>query len=52
MKDKKIQAQPEKVEMVSIPVDVLNEALQYLAGKPYKEVFQIINAIQTQSKNI
>jgi|TARA_R110000737_G_scaffold88657_2_gene121356 hypothetical protein len=52
MKDKKIQAQPEKVDMVSIPVDVLNEALQYLAEKPYKEVFQIINSIQTQSKNI
>ena len=28
-------AQPEKVDMVSIPVDVLNETLQYLAEKPY-----------------
>ena len=52
MKDKKIQAQPEKVDMVSIPVDVLNETLQYLADKPYKEVFKIINAIQTESKDI
>jgi len=52
MEEKKIQSQPEKVDVVSIPVDVLNEALQYLAERPYKEVFQIINSIQTQSKNI
>ena len=52
MKDKKIQAQPKKVDMVSIPVDVLNETLKYLADKPYKEVFKIINAIQTESKDI
>tara|TARA_R110000868_G_scaffold84948_1_gene239247 strand:- start:374 stop:532 length:159 start_codon:yes stop_codon:yes gene_type:complete len=45
-------AQPEKVDMVSIPVQVLNETLQYLADKPYKEVFQIINSIQTQAKDI
>ena len=45
-------AQPEKVDMVSIPVEVLNEALLYLAEKPYKEVFKIIKAIQTQSKDI
>lgn len=44
--------QTEKVDMVSIPVQVLNETLQYLADKPYKEVFTIINAIQTQSKDI
>tara|TARA_R110000764_G_scaffold39912_2_gene89222 strand:+ start:482 stop:655 length:174 start_codon:yes stop_codon:yes gene_type:complete len=41
-----------KVDMVSIPVQVLNETLQYLADKPYKEVFKIINAIQTESKDI
>jgi hypothetical protein len=44
--------QPQKVDMVSIPVKVLNETLQYLADKPYKEVFKIINAIQTESKDI
>tara|TARA_R110000796_G_C14392788_1_gene416647 strand:+ start:261 stop:437 length:177 start_codon:yes stop_codon:yes gene_type:complete len=41
-----------QVDMVSIPVQVLNETLKYLADKPYKEVFKIINAIQTESKDI
>jgi hypothetical protein len=31
---------------VTLPIDLANALLQYLATKPYQEVFQIIAALQ------
>jgi hypothetical protein len=31
---------------VTLPIEVANAVLQYLAGRPYQEVFQLINALQ------
>ena len=31
---------------VTLPIDLANALLQYLATRPYQEVFQIIDALQ------
>jgi len=31
---------------ITLPIDLANTLLQYLAAKPYQEVFQIIGALQ------
>jgi hypothetical protein len=31
---------------IIVPIDLANTLLQYLATKPYQEVFQIIGALQ------
>lgn len=31
---------------ITLPIDLANTLLQYLATKPYQEVFQIIAALQ------
>ena len=51
MKEKTEQA-TEDVQMVQIPLNLINEALQYLATKPYNEVAGIISSIQQNSKTI
>ena len=38
------------VQMAKIPVEVLNDTLQYLATKPYGEVVEYINAIKQGAK--
>ena len=38
------------VQTARIPVEVLNNTLQYLATKPYSEVAEFINAIQQNAK--
>lgn len=42
----------EQVPMYSISVEALNNALQYLASRPFNEVATIINDIQSTTKNI
>jgi hypothetical protein len=34
-----------------ISTQVLNQVLGYLGSRPYQEVFQLIEAIQTEAKN-
>lgn len=53
MKEKKKEVQQPKeaeVPTASIPVEVLNSVIQYLSNKPYAEVYQLVEAIQKQSK--
>ena len=38
------------VQTARIPVEVLNDTLQYLATKPYSEVVEYINAIKQNAK--
>ena len=38
------------VQTARIPVEVLNDTLQYLATKPYGEVAEFINAIKQNAK--
>ena len=44
-----VQPKPE-VQTARIPVEVLNNTLQYLATKPYSEVAEFINAIKQNAK--
>jgi hypothetical protein len=50
VKEVKEEVMQEEVQMATIPVQVLNSMLQYLSTKPYVEVAELINAIQTQVK--
>jgi hypothetical protein len=34
---------------VSVSVDLLNAVINYLAGQPYKDTFQLIAAIQKEA---
>ena len=47
VKEKAVQ-----VARVTMPVELLNQALQYLATRPYNEVVNIISAIQQESKAV
>ena len=38
--------------LATIPVDIINQTLQYLSEKPFKEVQGLILAIQEKSKLI
>jgi hypothetical protein len=40
------------VAKIAVPENVLAATLEYLATRPFKEVFEIVNAIQTQSEKI
>ena len=42
----------EQVPMYSISVEALNNALQYLASRPFNEVATIINEIQATTKTL
>jgi hypothetical protein len=35
---------------VALSLDLVNGVLQYLATKPFQEVFQLVNAIQQQAQ--
>jgi hypothetical protein len=37
---------------LSVPTAVLDATLEYLATKPYKEVYKLISAIQAEAKAI
>tara|TARA_B100000768_G_C10972276_1_gene246210 strand:- start:89 stop:256 length:168 start_codon:yes stop_codon:yes gene_type:complete len=55
MKDKREQVTEEVAEqaqIVQIPLNIINEALQYLATRPFNEVAGIISDIQQNSKTI
>lgn len=41
----------EKVEMYRLPVSTMNEVLEYLASKPYKESVNLIQSILTNGEN-
>ena len=44
------EVKEEQVQIATIPVEVLNKVLQYLSTKPYIEVTELINDIQSQVK--
>lgn len=51
MKEKTQKQQVEdSVKTATLPVSVLNGVLQYLTSKPYGEVVDLVQAIQSQSK--
>lgn len=55
MKEKNEQAAQEetnKVEMVQLPLNLINQTLQYLATRPYSEVAGIIADIQQNHKTV
>ena len=35
---------------IELPVEVVNQVLGYLGGRPYQEVFHLIQAIQEAAK--
>jgi hypothetical protein len=37
------------MEKITLPIDLVNAILQYMASRPYNEVFQLIAAIQEQA---
>ena len=39
------------MEKLQISTQVLNSIMAYLGTRPYQEVFQLIEAIQTEAKN-
>lgn len=43
---------PEAEPTASLPISVINMTLQYLASRPYSEVFEIITKIQQESKTL
>jgi hypothetical protein len=50
VKEVKEEVMKEEVQIATIPVQVLNSVLQYLSTKPYVEVAELINGIQTEVK--
>lgn len=36
-------------QKIGLPIDLVNRILGYLGKQPYEEVFQLINAVQTQA---
>tara|TARA_R110002050_G_scaffold135505_1_gene258154 strand:+ start:350 stop:514 length:165 start_codon:yes stop_codon:yes gene_type:complete len=49
-KAKELERPTPVVQTARIPVEVLNDTLQYLATKPYSEVVEYINAIKQGAK--
>ena len=49
-KTKELERPAPVVQTARIPVEVLNDTLQYLATKPYGEVAEFINAIKQNAK--
>ena len=41
-----------EVKMIKLPAEVLNATLEYLANRPFKEVYQLVQAIQNQSEEV
>lgn len=37
------------MEKVTLPKDLVNVILQYMSTKPYKEVYQIVDSIMSES---
>jgi hypothetical protein len=37
------------MESITLPIDLVNAILQYMASKPYGEVFQLVNVIQAEA---
>ena len=50
MADKKVKQ--EEIPMCTTSVEALNNALQYLATRPFNEVATIINDIQSKTKTL
>ena len=48
----KVEEKTVKAAQVTIPVELLNQTLQYLSTRPYNEVVNIISAIQQESKAV
>jgi len=48
MTEPAVEAEPR----LSVPTAVLDATLEYLAKQPYKEVYQLVSAIQTGAKEI
>ena len=42
----------ETVKKTTVPTEVLVATLEYLANRPFKEVYQLVQAIQTQSEEV
>ncbi len=43
---------PPQVQKTALPTKVLAATLEYLATRPYRDVFELVNAIQTQSEPV
>ena len=37
------------MENITLPTDLVNAILQYMASRPYGEVFQLVGAIQAEA---
>lgn len=40
------------VKSLNLPEEVINAVLNYLASKPYLEVYQLVQSIQTEAKPV
>jgi hypothetical protein len=38
------------MQKISLSVDLVNSVLQYMAGRPFQEVFQLIDSIQKEAQ--
>ena len=50
MKKKEEVQEVQEVVLATIPVVLVNGVLQYLASKPYSEVAELVNKIQSDVK--
>ena len=39
-----------KKQLVTLPLETMNEALQYLASQPYAQVAELVTKLQQQSQ--
>lgn len=39
-----------EIKMTKLPTEILSATLEYLATRPFKEVYQLVQAIQNQSE--